>query len=110
MFAAKKSILTGSLPPGSRFPSVRSLSQELQINPNTAHKVVMALKSEGLLEVQPGVGTVVAALPPGSSEDRSDLLSHTTERLVIEAQRLGLTEEQLLTAVRKHWRKLSPPS
>lgn len=69
----------------------------------------MALKAEGILEVQPGLGTVVAALPPGSIEDRSDLLSHSTERLVIEAQRLGLTEEQLLTAIRKHWRKLSPP-
>lgn len=109
MFAAKKAILSGSLPPGSRFPSVRTLSQELKINPNTAHKVVMALKAEGILEVQPGLGTVVAALPPGSIEDRSDLLSHSTERLVIEAQRLGLTEEQLLTAIRKHWRKLSPP-
>lgn len=109
MFAAKRAILSGNLPPGSRFPSVRLISQELKINPNTAHKVVTALKNEGILEVQPGLGTVVAAPSTGSSEDRSDLLSHDAERLVIEAQRLGLSEEQLLSAVRKHWRKLTPP-
>jgi GntR family transcriptional regulator len=107
MFAAKKAILSGNLLPGARFPSVRSLSQELKINPNTAHKVVMALTAEGTLTVQPGIGTVVAPLSAGSTQDRTSLLNHDAERLVFEAGRLGLTEEQVLAAVRKHWRKLS---
>ncbi|MBL9193165.1 MAG: GntR family transcriptional regulator [Opitutaceae bacterium] len=108
IYAAKKAILSGVLSPGERFPSVRSLSQELKINPNTAHKVVAALTAEGLLAVHPGVGTVVAPSVPGSAEDRAQVLVQDTERLVVEASRLGLTEEQLLNAVRKHWRKLNP--
>lgn len=109
MFAAKKAILSGHLSAGARFPSVRSLSQELKINPNTAHKVVQALTVEGFLTVQPGVGTVVAPPVSGSADERSQLLSRDAERLVIEASRLGLSEDQLLAAVRKHWRKISPP-
>lgn len=108
MFAAKKAILSGNLPSGSKFPSVRSLSQELKINPNTAHKVVQALTAEGFLAVKPGVGTIVAQPGEGSAEDRSTLLTGDVEKLVVEASRLGLTEEQVVTAVRKHWKKLSP--
>ncbi|MGD1031214.1 MAG: GntR family transcriptional regulator [Opitutaceae bacterium] len=108
MFAAKKAVLMGNLAPGNRFPSVRTLSQELKINPNTAHKVVMALTAEGILTVQPGIGTVVAPFSTGSPRDCTELLNHDAERLVFEAGRLGLTEDQVLAAVRKHWRKISP--
>ena len=46
----------------------RTLSQELKINPNTAHKVVSQLISEGMLEVHPGLGTVAAELPASSAK------------------------------------------
>jgi len=107
IFAAQKAILSGNLLPGSRFPTVRKLSQELKINPNTAHKVVMALAAEGFLAVKPGIGTVVAQPSAGSAEDRTSLLKGDVERLVVEAARLGVTEEHVVSAVRKHWRKLS---
>ncbi len=60
VYAAKKAIISGQLRPGDVFPSVRTLSKELKINPNTAHKVVGHLVSAGLLETRPGVGTLVA--------------------------------------------------
>ena len=62
VYAAKKAMISGQMRPGDPFPSVRALSKELKINPNTAHKVVTHLVNEGLLEVNPGLGTVVAAL------------------------------------------------
>src|ERR1700691_1689537 len=105
MYAVKKAVATGQLPAGSRFPAVRTLSQELRINPNTAHKVVAALTAEGVLQVHPGIGTVVASPTAGSLEDRSALLNDELERLVIEARRLGVDEDKILNAVRKHWRK-----
>ena len=45
---------------GDAFPSVRVLSQELKINPNTAFKIVGVLKREGILEIVPGIGTIVS--------------------------------------------------
>src|ERR1700734_3282177 len=110
IFAAQKAILSGNLTPGARFPTVRKLSQELKINPNTAHKVVMALTADGFLVVKPGIGTVVAQPPAGSAGDRTSLLKGDVERLVVDAARLGLTEEQVVSAVRKHWSKLTSTS
>lgn len=107
IYAVKKALVTGQLAPGDRFPSVRVLSQELRINPNTAHKIVAALTADGILAVSPGIGTVIAAPVRGSADDRTALLNDELERLLVEARRLGLNEDQVLAAVRKHWRKLS---
>ncbi len=108
VYAAKKSIITGQLRPGDEFPSVRALSQALKINPNTAHKVVAELTREGLLEVRPGLGTVVAEIPRSSREQRATLLKDELERLVVEAKRLSIDLEVLHEAVTGHWRRLSP--
>lgn len=106
IYAVKKAVVSGQLAPGDPFPSVRTLSQELRINPNTAHKVVASLIDDGLLEVRPGIGTVVAETPPGGTREREALLGPEVERLVVEASRMGLEIEDVLEAVRRHWRIL----
>ncbi len=110
VYAVQKAIISGQLLPGDRFPSVRKLSQELRINPNTAQKVVTRLVDQGLLEVKPGVGTMVARLPEASPLERSVLLDHEAEALVVEARRLSLTLEQVQEAVQDHWNGLSEVS
>src|SRR5215475_13704744 len=55
VYAAKKAVISGQIRPGDAFPSVRTLSRELKINPNTAHKVVTQIISEGLVETRPGL-------------------------------------------------------
>ncbi len=106
VYAAKKAIVAGHLRPGDAFPSVRSLSRELKINPNTAHKVVQALISDGLLETRTGIGTVVSELPSATARQRAQLLSREIEQLVVEALKLGLTLDSTLDAVTDHWRRL----
>lgn len=106
VFAATRAVVSGELPAGSPFPSVREISQALKINPNTAHKVVSELVRDGLLEVRPGIGTVVSADRRQPAEDRQRLLSEEVERLVVEARRLGLAEEDVLTAVSARWAEL----
>ena len=65
-------------------------SRELKVNPNTAHKVVATLTTAGLLETQPGIGTVVAARPEARSSERTQLLGLEIEQLVVEAKKLGI--------------------
>src|SRR5207237_10088063 len=74
VYAAKKALISGQIRPGDPFPSVRTLSKELKINPNTAHKVIAQLVSEGLIAVQPGLGTIVAERPASTASERSNLL------------------------------------
>ena len=107
-FAAKKAMMSGQLRPGDPFPSVRALSKALKINPNTAHKVITQLVHEGLLEVVPGIGTLVAQPPDSTRAERKQLLGAEVEQLVVEAKKLGLSLDDLQTSLAEHWRKLEP--
>ncbi|MBY0503463.1 MAG: GntR family transcriptional regulator [Bryobacteraceae bacterium] len=106
VYAAKKALVAGQLRPGDAFPSVRALSRELKINPNTAHKVVAQLVQEGVLEVLPGQGTVVAKRQEPTRANRAALLGGQVEELVVEARKLGLTLEEVRTALESQWRRL----
>ena len=107
IFAVEKALVCGRLHPGDSFPSVRALSQECKINPNTAHKVVAELIRRGVLEVRPGIGTVVAASVQVKSGERSLLFEEDLERLIVEAKRLSMDYETLSSALREHWDNLS---
>jgi len=107
VYAAKKAIIAGQIRSGDAFPSVRSLSKELKINPNTAHKVVSALSAAGLLETQPGIGSVVARLPESRKSERAQLLGTEIEQLVVEAKKLGIEIEDILDSITTHWKRLS---
>ena len=110
VYAVKKAMLTGQLRAGDAFPSVRVLSRELKINPNTAHKVVTALIAEGLLVPHPGIGTVVAQPPVVSGPRRAALLGRQVEELIVESKRLGLGLGELQTSIARQWSQLSERS
>lgn len=106
VYAAKKAIVSGQLRPGDPFPSIRALSTALKINPNTAHKVISHLVSQGVLEVHSGIGTVVATRMGSSAAERSKLLKKELEQLVVEAKKLGLGLDEVSDALRRHWQRL----
>ncbi|MGH7472131.1 MAG: GntR family transcriptional regulator [Longimicrobiales bacterium] len=106
VYAATRAVVAGELVPGAAFPSVRELSQALKINQNTAHKIVAELVRTGLLEVLPGIGTVVSRARRATARERRDLLSREVEQLVVEAKRLGLNREDVLKAVAAQWTEL----
>lgn len=106
VYAATKAIISRQLRPGDTFPSVRLLSKELKINPNTAHKVVTHLIAAGLLETRPGIGTVVSELPEARNTERTQLLGHEIEQLVVEAKKLGIALDELLASMSSHWKRL----
>ncbi len=110
VYAATRAMVAGQLRPGDAFPSVRALSKELKINPNTAAKIVAHLISEGLLEMRPGIGTVVATLPDSTVRQRTHLLDQQIEELVVEAKRLGIELDETRAALTEHWGKLGGAS
>ena len=109
VFAAKKAFISGEFQAGQAFPSVRALAAELKIHPNTAHKVIQRLIQEKLLEVRPGIGTVVADLPVARAPERRRLLKQEVEQLVVEAKRVGLELPEVLQEVEAQWTKLEKP-
>jgi len=106
VFAAHRAIVGGDLNPGDPFPSVRELSRSLKINPNTAHKAIRELVADGLLEMRTGVGAYVAEAPPATGAERAALLTNELQRLVVEAQRLGLGVEEVTGALVDRWNEV----
>ena len=103
VYAVKKAIATGQLKAGDKFPSVREMSKDLRINPNTAGKVVGHLVREGMLEVRPGIGSVVSQLSPASKEQRNKILNDQVEELIVESKRLSISKEDVINAIDSNW-------
>ncbi len=114
VYAVTRAVVSGQLRAGDRFPSVRALSQELKVNPNTAQRIVALLVETGLLAVEPGIGTVVTARDTGkgaghTAARRADLAAledRLAEPLVVEARRLGLSLTDVIDMVRDRWKRL----
>lgn len=106
VYAVEKAIISGLLRPGTRFPSIRAISQDLRIHPNTTQKAVTVLVNEGFLEVQPGIGTIVAKTIPSAGRS-VEALKNDAERLVLQARRMRVSLNDLLLIMEREWNKLS---
>ena len=108
VYSARKAIVSGQLSAKDRFPSVRELSKSLKINPNTAQKVVTALINEGLLEVNPGIGTFVTNDVRDLKRKQQELLNRQIEKLVIDAKQLAIPLQEVVVALSSSWQELEP--
>ena len=106
--AAKRAIATGRLQAGEPFPSVRAMSREFSLTPNTCQKAVTVLVNQGLLEVRPGVGTVVAAWPASQPGPLPLELLERVDQLVLEARQRGITLDTLSRTLEQAWTDLEP--
>ncbi len=78
-------------------PSVRELSTILTINPNTVSKAYMELEKQNIVESIKGKGTFITSnyRKPVSEEKLSKLILDF-KRLILEANYLGLEENDLI--------------
>lgn len=89
----------GSLSPGAPLPSVRQLAAELAINPNTVAKAYQLLEIEGTIKTLRRRGAFVgetSAAKAALARDRR--LKEVVDRLVEEAERLGVSGEEVVRA------------
>ena len=56
----KELVMTGVLTEGSKLPSVRELSRQLTINPNTVQKAFKELERDGYIYTVSGKGTFIS--------------------------------------------------
>ncbi|MCP4215946.1 MAG: GntR family transcriptional regulator [bacterium] len=106
ILAVKKATASGRLVTGDKFPSVRTLSKELRINPNTAQKIVSRLVQENILEIHPGIGSIVTAKGKANRNQRKKLLDNKVELLVVEAIHLSLSRDEVIRAIKNQWEKV----
>ena len=79
-----RGIENGTLPRGSRLPTVRELADQLSVTRVTAHNAYAELKSKGWIDATVGRGTFVIG-PPSTPSDLADAVSlQTTPDKVME--------------------------
>ena len=94
----RRLIVSGTLPLGEKLPSVRELSTQLTINPNTIQRAYHELESEGYIVSVPGKGSFCAQFSPQSDPRREELLARL-EETVRELRWLGVSEEEIIDKI-----------
>ena len=87
--------MSGTLPLGEKLPSVRELSTQLTINPNTIQRAYRELEAAGYLISVPGKGSFAAESSPLQAQKKQELLAQIRS-LAREAIVLGATRDELL--------------
>ena len=91
-------IIEGRYPEGEMLPSVRAFAADQGANPLTVAKAYQLFQSEGLVEVQRGVGMYVAA---GAAErlrlaERTRFVEREWPEILERMERLGIDPAELL--------------
>ena len=95
----RRAIVLGTLRADEPLPSVRQMSADLRVNPNTVQQAYRELERDGVVYVRRGQGTFVAEAL-SAQPDRAKLARSVAERALREAYRSGLTESELIAAIR----------
>jgi GntR family transcriptional regulator len=96
----REAIARGDLEPEARLPSVRRLSGELAVNPNTIARAYTELEREGVLVSRPGLGIFVAQLKNELTKTARDRrLAELLDHCLTEAVHLSYSAEEVLRAV-----------
>jgi len=89
-------VARGELAEDERLPSVRQLSRDLVINPNTVARAYTELERDGVLHTRPGLGVFVAPVRNDLTKDaRKRRLVELLDSFLTEAVHLGFSREEV---------------
>ncbi len=98
----KFAVAGGKLRRGELVPSVREMSKQLAINPNTVARAYRQLQDEQVLETVRGLGMqVMTGAEKRCRSDRKKLISVRLEAVLKEAQQSGLSGDEVRKLVEK---------
>jgi GntR family transcriptional regulator len=100
----KFAVAGGVMRAGELVPSVRELSKQLVVNPNTVARAYRDLQAEGLLESVRGMGLQVAE---GAAERcraaRRELVRQRLRRAIEDARRSNMDPTEIEAILREEW-------
>ncbi|MBP3388895.1 MAG: GntR family transcriptional regulator [Clostridia bacterium] len=98
-------VLSGLLKAGDHLPSVRSLSIELAVNPNTIQRAYSELETCGILCAVPGRGCFITADATQLLGQKARQRLEELDGLLRELALAGITEEEIQARVRAAYPK-----
>ncbi len=97
-------VAAGTLKTGDQLPTIRLLSERLNVNPNTVAKAYRELELKDVILSERGSGSYIQTPPAKSAPEAAEKkarLKTMYQRLLAEAASNGLTETELLTYLKK---------
>jgi GntR family transcriptional regulator len=100
----KFAVAGGALRPGDLVPSVRELSRQLVVNPNTVARAYRDLQTEGLLETVRGMGLQVAeGAVDRCRAARREMVRLRLRRAIDEARQSKMEPAEVEALFREEW-------
>jgi len=95
-------VASGRLNAGDEMPPIRTLAEELLINPNTVARAYRELEVAGILTKRQGAGTYVSAEgSPLAVEERLKILAERVDALLAEAAQMQVGLDELMDLLRQ---------
>lgn len=92
----RHAVETGALQPGEQLPGIRTLAEQLVINPTTVARAYRELEHEGLLELRQGSGAFISRnAKPGKLADGLGEAQQAIADTVGKLRERGLTDEEI---------------
>ncbi len=98
-------VLAGLMKQGEQLPSIRSLSLELAINPNTIQKAYAELDRRGLTHSVPGRGCFIAEDVEQILNQRGYKKLESLRELVKELKMAGIDKEEIIKIINEIYRE-----
>jgi GntR family transcriptional regulator len=102
-FAIKLAVFSGYLAEGDQLTSIRDLSLQLKINPNTILKVYSQLETEGFISPRQGSGHYVKVDPARVRKEKYSIFEELCDEYVLKATGLGYTVDELLKVIQRKY-------
>lgn len=101
----KYQVAAGRLRAGEELPPVRTLAEQLVINPNTVARAYRELESAGVVATRRGSGTYVAEQKcPFTRRERVRVLSARADALLAEGHQMDFDTDEIADLVRERGR------
>lgn len=97
----KNKIIVEEFKFGDKLPSVRELSTDLKVNPNTILRSYQELERKGLVFTQRGMGTFVTEDIEVLKELKNSKASNLVNEFINDMYALGLTDEDIIKSINK---------
>ena len=100
----KFAVVAGLLKPGQLVPSVRELSKQLVVNPNTVARAYRDLQVEGILDPVRGTGLMVGSKAvEACRRDRQAFVRDRLRAAIGEVRQSGLPAAEVESILRDEW-------
>ena len=92
----QKNIATGDLVPGEKLPSVREMSKDLGVNPNTLQRSYGELERLGITYTRRGMGSFISEGDNSMNNLKIDMGKDLARKFIKDMESIGIEREEAI--------------